>query len=141
MASDQSKEPIGTDDAIILMFLSLIEEDGIEVDVTLNISGAVVSGTLIGPSAYYEGIIESFKKLEDNTMSKILNKKFNDLKEAYSNQKQEQDEKDDKENSATFIHLKKARYLNTYGQPITNRTTWWRGRISSIDGFSFNSLV
>jgi hypothetical protein len=141
MASDQSKEPIGTDDAIILMFLSLIEEDGIEVDVTLNISGAVVSGTLIGPSAYYEGIIESFKKLEDNTMSKILNKKFNDLKEAYSNQKQEQDEKDDKENSATFIHLKKARYLNTYGQPITNCTTWWRGRISSIDGFSFNSLV
>jgi hypothetical protein len=138
MANNQSKEPIGTDDAIILMFLSLIEGDGIEVDLTLNISGAVVSGTLIGPSAYYEGIIESFKKLEDNTMSKILNKKFNDLKEAYLNQKQEQD---DKENSATFIHLKKARYLDTYGQPITNSTTWWRGRISSIDGFSFNSLV
>ena len=77
------------------MFLSLVEEDGIEVAVTLNVKGVVISGLLIGASAYYEGITESSKQLQDGTMSKIMSKKLNDLKEAYLKQKQEEAEKEE----------------------------------------------
>ncbi len=142
--ANNKEEQMATDDAVLLMFLTLVEEDGMEVAVTLNVNGVVVSGTLIGASAYYEGITESSKELQDSTMSKIITKKFTDLKEGYSKQKQEQDEEKedkDKENAATFIHLKNARYLGTVGQPTTNNGTWWRGKISSVDGFSFDSLV
>ncbi|WP_338786975.1 gas vesicle accessory protein GvpU [Metabacillus sp. FJAT-53654] len=138
---EKEKEQAGTDDAIVLMFLNLVEEDGIEVEVTLSVRGTIVSGTLIGASAYYEGITESSKKLTDTTMSKIISKKFGDLKDAYAKQKQDEADQESDENTLTFIHLKDAKYLNTSSQPIPSSGTWWRGRISSIDGFSFDSLV
>lgn len=74
-----AKEPeqMSTDDAVILMFLQLVEEDGVEVKVSLSVNGAIISGTLIGATAYYEGITEASKKLPDTTMSKIISKKFN----------------------------------------------------------------
>lgn len=140
---EQEQEQIATDDAIVLMFLDLVEEDGVEVEVTLSMNGAIISGALIGASAYYEGITEKAKKLSDKTMSKILSKKFGDLKEAYAKQKGEEKEEEDKEtkeNSYTFIHLKNAKYLSVSSQSTTGSGTWWRGKISSIDGFSFNSL-
>ncbi len=139
-----TKEPeqMATDDAIVLMFLSLVEEDGIEVAVTINVNGVVISGLLIGASTYYEGITESFKSLHDGTMSKIISRKFNALKEAYLKQKQEEAEKEDTDFSPTFIHLKNANYLHADGQSAsTISNTWWRGRISSLDGFSFDFLV
>lgn len=139
-----TKEPeqMATDDAILLMFLNLVEEDGVEIAVTLNVKGVVISGLLIGASAYYEGVTESAKALQDETLSKILFKKYNDLKEAYFKQKQEEDEKEEEDNFPTFIHLKNAVYKNSGNQPISaNSGTWWRGRISSIDGFSFDFLT
>ncbi len=141
MAKEQAQ--MSTNDAIILMFLELVEEDGIEVDVTLSVNGTIVSGTLIGATAYYEGITESSKNFHDSTMSKIISKKFNDLKEEYAKQKQEEAEKEskDKSNSFTFIHLKNAKYLNAHNQDAHSSGTWWRGSITSVDGFSFNSLV
>ena len=139
----KESEQIGTDDAVILMFLNLAEENGIEIPITLSVSGAVISGTLINASTYYAEITES-SKLPNTTISKIMYKNFNDLKEAYAKQKQEKQEKADKEaeeNVLTFIHLKDVKYLGTGVQPPSSSSNWWRGRISSIDGFSFNSLV
>lgn len=138
MAKEQTQ--MSTNDAIMLMFLDLVEEDGIEVDVTLSVNGTIVSGTLIGATAYYEGVTEASKSLEDSTMSKIISKKFHDLKEEYAKQKQEEDkESKDKENSFTFIHLKNAKYINANDKGSNG--TWWRGKIASVDGFSFNSLI
>ena len=142
MAKKES-EQIGTDDAVILMFLNLAEENGIEIPITLSVSGAVISGTLINASTYYAEITES-SKLPNTTISKIMYKNFNDLKEAYAKQKQEKQEKADKEaeeNVLTFIHLKDVKYLGTGVQPPSSSSNWWRGRISSIDGFSFDTLV
>jgi len=137
------QEHINTDDAVLLMFLNLIEEDGIEVDVTLNMNGAIVSGTLIGAGAYYDGITEASKNLEDSTMSKIISKKFHDLKEAYQKQKEANEENEEGEVTPNFIHLKNATYLvSNNGQTVSKENkAWWRGRITSIDGFSFNNLT
>ncbi|MCM3651023.1 gas vesicle accessory protein GvpU [Metabacillus litoralis] len=139
MAKKKS-EQIGTDDAVILMFLNLVEENGIEIPITLSVSGAVISGTLINASTYYAEITES-SKLPNTTISKIMYKNFSDLKEAYAKQKQEEADKEAKKNSLTFIHLKDVKYLSTGVQPTPSSSNWWRGRISSIDGFSFDSLV
>jgi hypothetical protein len=136
----QKQEEMATDDAVLLMLLSLVEADGLEVDITLNVKGAVVTGTLIGPTAYYEGITEAARALPDETMSKIFTKKFNDLKDEYTQQKQEQQsEKEGSECSATFIHLKNVQHVGESNQTATKKSNWWRGRISSIDSFSFGA--
>ncbi|MFY0759750.1 hypothetical protein AB1K32_12800 [Metabacillus dongyingensis] len=136
---NSKKEQTPTEDAVLLMFLSLAENDGIEVAITLNIQGAIVTGILIGSRAYYDGITESSLHLKDDTMSKIIAKRFGDLRDEYLKQKQEQgDKKDDEEAAATYIHLKNAKY----NQPaMTASGSWWRGKISSIDSFSFDSLI
>jgi hypothetical protein len=139
MAKKKS-EQIGIDDAVLLMFLNLAQENGIEIPITLSVSGAVISGTLINASTYYAEITES-SKLPNTTISKIMYKNFSDLKEAYEKQKQEEVDKDAEENSLTFIHLKDVKYLSTGVQPPSSSSNWWRGRISSIDGFSFDPLV
>ncbi|MFS0880171.1 gas vesicle accessory protein GvpU [Metabacillus niabensis] len=137
-----AKEPeqMSTDDAVILMFLQLVEEDGVEVKVSLSVNGAIISGTLIGATAYYEGITEASKKLPDTTMSKIISKKFNDLKDAYAKQKDEEAKEEAEQFSPTYIHLKDAKYING-AHEVSHNGTWWRGKIASVDGFSFDSLV
>ncbi|MCM3594955.1 hypothetical protein M4D55_04020 [Metabacillus idriensis] len=136
---NSKKEQTPTEDAVLLMFLSLAENDGIEAAITLNIQGVIVTGLLIGSRAYYDGITESSLTLKDDTMSKIIAKRFSDLRDEYLKQKQEQgDKKDDEEAAVTYIHLKNAKYH----QPAMNASTsWWRGKISSIDSFSFDSLI
>ncbi|WP_226668035.1 gas vesicle accessory protein GvpU [Metabacillus litoralis] len=136
---NKEQDQQSTDDAIILMFLDLVEKDGIELDLTLSINGVVVSGTLISATTYYEGVTEASKELHDGTMSKIIAKKFSDLKEEYAKQKEEEEESES--SPLTFIHLKNATYLNNGIQlPPNHHGTWWRGRIASIDGFSVNDL-
>jgi hypothetical protein len=136
---NSKKEQTPTEDAVLLMFLSLAENDGIEAALTLNVQGAIVTGILIGSRAYYDGITESSLHLKDDTMSKIIAKRFGDLRDEYLKQKQEQgDKKDDEEAAATYIHLKNAKYH----QPAMNSSSsWWRGKISSIDSYSFDSLI
>lgn len=134
---NKEQDQVSTDDAIILMFLDLVEQDGIELDLTLCINGVVISGTLISATNYYEGVTESSKNLKDSTMSKIIAKKFSDLKGEYAKQKEEEEESES--TPLTFIHLKNAVYLNNENPPA-HHGTWWRGRISSIDGFSVNDL-
>lgn len=141
--ANTKKEQAPTEDAVLIMFLSLVEDDGIEVNVTLNIQGALVSGILVGSSAYYDGITESSRQLRDDTMSKIITKRFSDLKEAYLKEKQEQgDKKEEQDLSVTYIHLKDAKYHhNSANSHMTTSVAWWRGKISSIDAYSFDTLL
>ncbi|MDL4840380.1 gas vesicle accessory protein GvpU [Aquibacillus rhizosphaerae] len=134
--SNKKQDQVTTDDALLDMLLSLVEEDGVELAVTLTVNGAVISGYLIGASDYYEGITESALALQDNTLSKIIAKKFNDMKNAYVKQKQNDEENNEK--TPTFIHMKNATYFKLDKQDTSGNTTWWRGRISSVDAVSFD---
>ena len=119
MANDKQDAP--TDDGLLMMLLTLVEEDGVELEVTLNVKGAVVTGNLIGASAYYEGIINSSKQYQDNTLAKIVSKKFSDMKEAYV--KQKEDDKENGGNNPTFIHLKNVAYQSFNNNQQTTTTT------------------
>ncbi|KMJ57214.1 hypothetical protein AB685_17570 [Bacillus sp. LL01] len=133
----KKEENVSTDDAVLQMLLDLTDKDGVEIGLTLNMNGTVVAGTLIGPHTYYEGIIMSADHVENSTLSHVLHKKFTDLKEAYISEKQEEEEKKKQDMIATFIHLKDAVYISGNTQAPFTSHAWWRGRIDSIDGFSF----
>ncbi|WP_404349346.1 hypothetical protein LG311_02635 [Sutcliffiella horikoshii] len=133
----KKEENVSTDDAVMQMLLDLTDKDGVEIGITLNISGTVVAGTLVGPHTYYEGIIASADDVENSTLKHVLHKKFTDLKEAYISERQEEEEKKKQDMIATFIHLKDAAYISGTTQSPIKSHAWWRGRIDSIDGFSF----
>lgn len=133
----KKEENVSTDDAVMQMLLDLSDKDGVEIGITLNVNGTVVAGTLIGPHTYYEGLITSADHVQNSTLSQVLHKKFTDLKEAFIREKQEEEEKNKQDMIATFIHLKDAVYQSSNTQSPPQSHAWWRGRIDSIDGFSF----
>jgi hypothetical protein len=133
----KNEENTSTDDAVLEMLLDLSDQDGLEIGITLNINGVIIEGTLVGPKTYYEGIVYSAEQISDVTLSKVLHKKFSDLKEAYVKEKEDSKSKNKKDMIATFIHLKNAKYIVNNQLPIQQNTIWWRGRIDAIDAFSF----
>lgn len=139
--ANKEEENVATDDAVVQMLLTLADEDGFEVGITLNIKGAVVSGILIGPATYYDGVLKAAEEIEDRTMANILTKKFSDLRDAYKKSKEDTKDKKDSDTTATFIHLKDAKYVGATDNQNQfmhkGPTTWWRGRIESIDAISF----
>lgn len=133
----KKEENVSTDDAVMQMLLDLSDQDGVEIGITLNVNGTVVAGTLIGPHTYYEGLIMSAEGVSNSTLSQVLHKKFTDLKDAFVNEKQAEKEKNKQDMISSFIHLKDAVYLSSNTHPLPNSHSWWRGKIDSIDGFSF----
>lgn len=133
------KEIQQIDDGVLIKLLSLVNEDelGIELEITLTVKGTHISGILVNPLTYFDGALQSIEHIDDKTLMKILTNQFEKLKEDYLKEKEDADE----EFLPNFIHLKNAIFCTANGQHIqTNNLAWWRGKISSIDGFSLGYM-
>ncbi|MGP9499720.1 gas vesicle accessory protein GvpU [Halomonas sp. 86] len=119
-----------------LQSLVNMANDGIEVGVTLQVSGLLVSGILASGKAYFEGFAEDFSSgLNDPEAAESVRDSFAKYGEIYKK------EGDDAPPPPQYIHLKNARFFNTSGHPIPgNKGVWWRGRISEVAGFTLGSL-
>ena len=119
-----------------LQSLVNMANDGFEIGVTLQVSGLLVSGVLVGGKAYFEGFAEDFSSgLNDPVTAEAVRGSFAKYGEIYKK------EGDDAPPPPQYIHLKNARFFNTSGNPIPgNKGVWWRGRISEVAGFTLGSL-
>lgn len=119
-----------------LQSLVNMANDGVEVGVTLQVSGLLVSGVLTGGKAYFEGFAEDYSSgLSDPEAAKTVRDSFAMFGEIYKK------DGEDTTPPPQYIHLKNARFFNTSGNPIPgNKGVWWRGRISEVAGFMLGSL-
>ena len=119
-----------------LQSLVNMANNGIEVGVTLQVSGLLVSGVLTGGKAYFEGFAEDFSGgLNDPEVAESVRSSFAKFGDIYKK------EDGDEPPPPQYIHLKNARFFNTSGNPIPgNKGVWWRGRISEVAGFTLGSL-
>jgi hypothetical protein len=105
------------------------------VGITLQVGGATISGMLVGRSEYFRGVSLHFRDddeiPEDGTWGAWL------LEKSSEKTYKEGDELE----PAKFIHLRDARIFEGSSHPVpSNEGVWWRGRISSVDGFWFGRL-
>jgi hypothetical protein len=106
--------------------------------ITLYVSGSVISGQLISRRAFYDGMadeIDEAVRRDTGNEASAFGTMFRDLG-------REQDEAPDLGSTRTaFLHLAEARVFASAGPPIpTNRGVFWRGRLSSIDGWNIGFL-
>ena len=140
-----------SNDEILEFFVQKVEETSIGFSVTLTIGGLVVEGELVRSNLYYDYLSRLFetytdKSAEGKTIEEnIFKPKTTDLIELETLDEYQKDWKEfvielrskkDKNNSSPkYIHLHNVEIWEIFStEPF--RFKYWRGKLSSIDGFS-----
>ncbi|MEH6722500.1 MAG: gas vesicle accessory protein GvpU [Qipengyuania sp.] len=109
-------------------------EDGMALPITLLISGKIVSGKIISG-------IEYFDKYGDYWASWVEDEDKARTKQAYGSPGKMYGTSDENKGDASFVHMQDVRFYDGSGQIPKNQGVLWRGKIASVDGFSFGELV
>lgn len=120
----------------LLEDLVVIAEDGQhEIGITLHVNGLIITGTLIRGKKYFEAITEQVGRFDD-AVAGILMEKANEIYNPIDS--------DDIYSNLVMIHLANARVISAGGIFILSGSKkegfYWRGKLSSIDGFHLGEL-
>jgi hypothetical protein len=111
---------------------------GIEMPITLSVKGQLVSGILVAQKRYMEEMRSlNAAGLKDSPgIGAAIDETFQVVIDAIP----EVGEGDEKLPPPIYLHLQDARYY-AGDNPLPSTTgLWWRGKISSVDGFSIGQI-
>lgn len=120
--------------------VNTVNNSDIEIGITLQMDGFLVSGHIVNGRKYFDGfsgefISETSVAFGNKEALENIRQAFDKYASIYDNEAPADD------NGVSFIHLQDARFFNTNGAPIpNNRGMWWRGRISEVSGFILGTL-
>lgn len=117
-------------DSILEFFVQAANKHDFSLDITLNIKGAVVTGTIISAQEYFDRLS---RLLEDgDEVAQVLSEQLEDAGEAAHAQ-------DNAE--AYFIHMKDTKVYCGDSKPTPSKgEILWRGKLSEIDGFFLGKI-
>ena len=106
---------------------------GVSIPVTFTIGGSLVSGHLISEADYFEQLSSDFSGALPEAAREAGKELIKALQPTLAVDEDDQP-------ACQFVHLKKAQVFNGSSNPIPSGGTLWRGKISSVEGFSLGSL-
>jgi type III secretory pathway component EscR len=124
-------------DEILEYFVQRVEETGIGKNITLCVNGLVVTGYIIRAKMYYD-IMSTI----DNNEVKLTNDQIeletmDKSKEHYKEfMLQLRNKHTENSHSPKYIHLRNVKIYSSDVLSIPFPTELWRGKLSSVDGFS-----
>jgi hypothetical protein len=131
MENDSKAVRTEPSDFFLEMMLEFAER-GRDIPITLNVKGLVISGVLISEKSYWESFASGALK------AMILKAR----EEGRLEFPEDESDKSDDDEPYEYIHLKNAKiyYPGLGSIPGKGHAVLWRGRISSIDGYSEQGL-
>lgn len=120
---------------------------GIEIPVTLSVSGSTISGHLIGGRAFFEELEKSIKGgtatadpgVDPQEFLIGLAETLGEYREIYAVKNDESWAENI--SKPHFVHLRGARVVATGGVPVPGDGLLWRGKASSVDGVAVGAIV
>ena len=127
-------------DNLVQIMVFIANKHNIELGITLNVKGLIVSGMLVSNQTYFEGLTDEVEASNAEQVAKELFKStFNSL--ANTSESSSSNGDGSQESLPLFIHLKEARmYPSQNTSPIPTAGVWWRGKISEVSSFSWGLL-
>lgn len=123
MSNEHSK----TKDSIIESFVRAANRHDFSLDISLNVNGAIVTGTLVSAKEYFETLSETFA--EGSEVAQKISEQLAQAAEAI----------DDSE--AHFIHLKNAKVYCGDSKPTPSKgDILWRGKLNELNGFFLGKI-
>lgn len=125
-------------DWFLQSLIDLVNGRELEIGLTLQAGGFLVSGLLVSGHQYFKGFGAEFARtFDDAELTEDIQRAYARWGGIYTAPKSPSDTF----TRVNFIHLKNARFFNTAGEPIpANMSVWWRGRVSEIEGFFLGML-
>ncbi|WP_404347312.1 gas vesicle protein GvpU [Sutcliffiella horikoshii] len=112
-------------DSILEFFVQAANSYDFSLDISLNVNGAVISGTLISAKDYFEAMSETFE--EGNEIAQKISEQLAATGESFESSKGAE---------ANFIHLKNTKVYCGDSKPTPSEgKILWRGKLSEVDGF------
>jgi hypothetical protein len=118
-------------DSILEFFVQASNKHDFSLDITLNVCGAVITGTLVSAKEYFDSLSETFEDGSDvaQKLSEELAKAGESVDENQSGE-------------AHFIHLKNTKVYCGDSKPTPSKgKIMWRGKISEVDGFFLGKIA
>ncbi|WP_435170187.1 hypothetical protein [Falsirhodobacter sp. 1013] len=114
-----------------------LANDGLGLAVTLYVEGSVITGVLMSGTDYFAYFSEQYAaaSTEDDDLSDLLRKAMDCYKTVYADAKGP-----DLDWPPQYIHLKSACYISSRGPMPVGRDLVWRGRLSSVGGYSLGLM-
>ncbi len=125
-------------DWFLQLLVNLANKNNFELDITLTVGGTLISGTLTGVRQFFSDLGAYFASPFETEMNteelKTTFKTIGDQCECVTPSEQTE--------TPSYIHLKNARFYDSSGSLLSDAIgTWWRGRLSEVQGFSPGLLV
>lgn len=119
-------------DFLLGMLVRRVEQSDFRTDITLTIGGMIMMGDMISEEQFCEGIAEDVPA-EHQEYFRGLPDLFDELATEFAGDGEEpHDLRDDMRDSV--VHLTNVRIFQE-GEYHQFRRTFWRGKISTVDGF------
>lgn len=138
---DEVARPLGEPDLLLSTLVGIVNQTpDATLGVTLFVHGAVVSGQIVGGAEFFEGLAEECdaavrRDTGEEAGPDTLAGYFRDCGRRWYG-----DEADLDAMAITYIHLRDARVIQSNLSQVPTPGTWWRGRLTSVDGWIFGSL-
>jgi hypothetical protein len=121
-------------DPLLELLIEMTDETGVELPITLQVSGLVVSGKLISKDAYFDEFTSQFTHgMTDRQTIEGLRKSFAEISADSGNQSVA---------PPIAVHVKDAALFGVGNMPVPyERGALWRGRLSEVDAFFLGEIV
>lgn len=134
------KTLVSSDSDVFLMTLvELADKYLFKTTITILVKGTIIEGHLISEDAYFEGIKQ---KISNNHIGMPNSTRTGEFLQTFKTSKHRNDDFKERKDwiNREYIHLESAR-IHFGESPLTLRNEpYWRGRLSSIDGYWLESL-
>lgn len=130
--------------------VNLTNHNGLEIGLTLHVSGIIVSGTLISFGTYLKSVAEFVRELRtpgSDVGAEAFAVAFDHLSDQYQagiaeidpGVSEDEDAEPGEESSEPYIHLRNAVVWAPGTQPTLPKTLW-RGRLSHVSAWSIGTF-
>lgn len=118
--------------------VNMVNARDIELNITLNVGGFLVSGRLVSGQKYFGGFGGDLgSNFNDPELRRNVEQSYAQLGEIYTAGRKT----GESVAPPNYLHLMNARFFHTAGEAVpTNGGVWWRARISEVSGFFLGTL-
>ncbi|RDY71563.1 gas vesicle protein GvpU [Halobacillus trueperi] len=115
-------------DNILRNFVKAANQGDFSLDLTLNVNGALVTGTTVSAKKYMQSLSRTFEN--GNEISQELSEKLSRASEVnYAHEE------------ISYIHLEEAQVYNGDSKPTPSEGSfYWRGKLDEVDGFFLGKI-